>query len=254
MIAAPAVRLIERNVLVYRRSLLVFVAGFAEPFLYLLSIGMGVGALVGAVGFGGRSVPYEAFVAPGLMASAAMNGSVFDTTFNFFIKMKYSHTYDAVLATPLSPNDVALGELGSALLRSAVYATAFLLAMWAFGLVASSAAVVAIPAALLIGFAFGGAGLGATTFMRSWVDFDYVSLATIPLFLFSGTFFPLERYPDVLQWVVRLTPLYQGVALLRAATLGELRWSLLVHVAYLVVMGGVGLAVAGRRLRRLLQP
>jgi lipooligosaccharide transport system permease protein len=247
--------MVERNALAYRRSWYVFVAGLLEPVLYLLSIGIGVGALVGELpGPGGRLVGYEVFVAPGLLAAAAMNGSVFDTTFNFFVKYKYAHTYDAVLATPLGVADVAWGEVTWALLRGAVYSGAFLLAMVALGLVTSGWAVLALPGAVLIGFAFAGAGLAATTWMRSFVDFDYVSLVIVPMFLFSATFFPLERYPEAVAWLVRLTPLYQGVALERALVLGDLRWGLLAHVAYLMALGGAGVAVATRRLGRLLQP
>lgn len=247
-------RLVERNALAYRRSWYVFVAGFAEPLLYLLSIGVGVGALVGEVPVGGgRTVPYQVFVAPGMLAASAMNGAVFDATFNFFVKYKYAKTYDAVLATPLGVRDVAIGETTWALLRGAIYATAFLATMVALGLVTSWWALLAVPAAVLIGFAFAGAGLAATTWMRSFIDFDYVTLAIVPLFLFSATFFPLDRYPDALGWVVRLTPLYQGVALERALVLGQVGWSALGHVAYLALMGGTGLLVATRRLGTLLQ-
>jgi lipooligosaccharide transport system permease protein len=253
MLSRPS-RIVERNTIVYRRSWAVFVSGLAEPFLYLLSIGIGVGALVGKVQGPGGPVDYEVFVAPGLMAAAAMNGSVLDTTFNFFVKLKYAHTYDAMLATPLGVHDVAVGEVLSALLRGSFYSTAFLLAMLVLGLVASWWAVFAVPAALLIGFAFAGAGLGLTTFIRSWVDFDYINLALVPLFLFSATFFPLSRYPDALAVVVRLTPLYQGVALERGLTLGVVSWTMLLNAAYLAVMGLVGVRVAGRRLARLLQP
>lgn len=248
-------RVVERNALAYRRMWVVFLAGFAEPILYLLSIGVGVGGLVGHLpGPGGRSVSYEDFVAPGLLAAAAMNGSVLDSTFNFFVKFKYMHTYDAMLATPMRIRDVARGEVVWALLRGAVYAAAFLVTMAALGLVGSAWAVLALPGAVLIGLAFAGAGLAATTWMRSFVDFDYVNLAIIPLFLFSATFFPLSRYPGALQWIVRCTPLYQGVALERGLVLGDLHWVLLVHVAYLAVLGQVGLRIAARRLVRLLQP
>ena len=112
--------------------------------------------------------------------------------------------------------------------------------------------VLAVPAAVLIGFAFAGVGLAATTFMRSWVDFDYVTLALIPLFLFSATFFPLDQYPPAAQWIVPLTPLYHGVELLRDLTLGTVSTTTLVHVAYLSVMTLVGLAIADRRLEKLL--
>jgi lipooligosaccharide transport system permease protein len=250
-----SLKLVERNALAYRRVWYVFAAGFLEPVLYLLSIGIGVGALVGQVPLGdGRAVPYEVFVAPGMLAASAMNGAVFDVTFNFFVKYKYAKTYDAVLATPLSIHDVALGETAWALLRGGIYATAFLGTMVVLDLVQSWWALLAVPAAVLIGYAFAGAGLAATTWMRSFIDFDYVTLVIMPMFLFSATFFPLERYPEALRWVVRVTPLYQGVALERALVLGDVGWGALAHVAYLVALGTVGLVVATRRLGRLLQP
>jgi lipooligosaccharide transport system permease protein len=246
---------IERNVFAYRRLWGIFLTGFAEPLLYLGSIGIGVGALVGTVtGPGGQTVPYDQFVAPGLLAAAAMNGAAFDTTFNFFFKYKYAGTFNAMLATPLGPVDVAMGELGWALMRGTIYAGAFLVFMVLLGLVSSPWAILCLPTAMLIGFAFGGAGMAATTYMRSFVDFDYVNMVLLPLFLFSGTFFPLSQYPTVLQWIVRCTPLYQGVALERAFAFGELSWALAGHVGYLAVMGIVGVRIAGRRLALLLQP
>jgi lipooligosaccharide transport system permease protein len=249
------VRIVERNALAYRRIWYVFLTGFAEPVLYLLSIGVGVGELVGDLpGPGGRSVPYEKFVAPGLLAAAAMNGAIFDTTFNFFVKFKYMHTYDAMLASPLQVDEVATGEVVWALLRGTIYATGFLVTMLVLGLLESGWAVLAIPAAVLIGLGFAGAGLAATTWMRSFIDFDYVNLAIVPLFLFSATFFPLSRYPDALSWVVRCTPLYQGVALERGLVLGDIRWTLLLNATYLGVMGWVGIRIAAARLGRLLQP
>jgi lipooligosaccharide transport system permease protein len=248
--------IVERNALAYRRMWYVFVAGFAEPVFYLLSIGIGVGKLVGDLhGPGGEVVTYQQFVAPALLAVAAMNGSIFDTTFNFFVKYKYMKTYDAILATPLSARDVAAGEVAWALIRGAVYSTVFLLTMLFFDdLVQSWWAVLAVPTALLIGFAFAGAGLAATTFMRSFVDFDYVNLAMVPLFLFSATFFPISRYPEVLGWIVRCTPLYQGVVIERALVLGHVDWTLLLHAAYLAIMGFVGMRIAARRINFLLQP
>ena len=234
---------------------LIFLSVLLEPIFFLLSIGIGVGALVGDVpGPGGTPVPYRAFVAAGLLATSAMMGPVFDSTFNFFVKLKYFHIYDAVLATPMRPGDVVTGELLWSLIRAAIYATAFLATMAVIGLVYSWWAVLCLPVAVLIGFAFAGAGLGATTFMRSFIDFDFVNLAIIPMFLLSATFFPLSQYPEGVQWVVRLTPLYQGVALERALVFGELQWSLLLNVLYLAVMGTVGRTVAGRRLRLLLLP
>jgi len=250
-----ALHLVERNGRAYGRQRLVFFSSFFEPILYLFSIGIGLGALVGdVVTQGGQSVPYRSFVAPGLMAVAAMNGAIFETTFNFFIKLKHAKSYDAILATPMGVHDVAAGEVIWALLRGALQASAFLAVMAAVGLIESPLALLAVPAALLIGMAFAGAGLAGATWIRSIVDFDYVALTTIPLFLFSGVFFPLSRYPDAVATVVKLTPLYQGVALQRGLILGEVGTGLLFHVAYLAIMGVVGMRVAGARLGRLLQP
>lgn len=248
-------RIVERNVRAYRRGWIALATGFVEPVLFLLSIGVGVGELVGKVpGPGGRPIAYDQFVAPGMLAAAAMNGAIMDTTYNFFVKFKYAHTYDAMLATPLDVDDVARGEAAWSLARGALYATGFLLTMVAFGLTPSWWSVLAVPVAVLVGYAFAGAGLGATTYMRSFIDFDYITLVLTPLFVFSGTFFPIERYPGVLEAVVRWSPLYQGVALSRAAVLGDLHIGLLWHVLYLVVMGAIGTRVASRRLSRLLKP
>ena len=165
-------------------------------------------------------IPYAEFVAPGMLAASAMNGSVLDSTFNFFFKLKYNKLFDQMLATPLTTTDVARGELTWSLLRGGIYSLAFLLVMVAMGLVHSWWAVLAAPAALLIGFAFGGAAMALTTYMRSWQDFDYVTLGTLPLFLFSATFFPITAFPTWLQWVVEVTPLYRGVVLVRELTTG----------------------------------
>ncbi len=246
-------RMTERNVVGYARAWPVLLTGVLEPFFYLLSIGIGVGALVGDVSYAGRSIPYETFVASGMLATAAMNGAVFDTTFNFFIRLKYAKLYDAVLATPLEPNDVALGEVTWALMRGAFYSAAFLVTMAAFGLTESWWAVLALPTTILIGAAFASVGLAASTFMRSFLDFDFINLAITPMFLFSATFFPLDQYPSGVAAVVRITPLYQGVALCRALTTGEVHVGLLGHVAYLAVLAVVGVAVAGRRIDSLLR-
>ena len=183
-----------------------------------------------------------------------MNGATLDSTFNVFFKLKIAKTYDAVLSTPLEPSDIALGELTWSLMRGTMYSTAFLVVMAGFGYVLSPWALLCLPAAVLISFAFAGTGMAGTTYMRSWQDFDKVSLALIPLFLFSATFYPLSVYPGWLQVVVRCTPLYQGVALLRGLDTGVVSWSLLGHGAYLAVMGFVGLSVAARRMAALLLP
>ena len=246
-------RMTERNLVGYARMWPILLTGLLEPFLYLLSIGIGVGALVGDVSYAGRQVPYETFVASGMLATAAMNGAVFDTTFNFFIRLKYTKMYDAVLATPLEPNDVALGEVTWALLRGTFYSTCFLVTMALFGLTESWWAVLALPSTVLIGAAFASVGLAASTYMRSFLDFDFVNLAITPMFLFSATFFPLDQYPSAVAAVVRFTPLYQGVALCRAFTTGEVHAGLVLHVVYLLVLAAGGVWVAGGRIDRLLR-
>ena len=250
-----ALRVVEREGRAYRYSWPVFATGIVEPIFFLLSIGIGVGELVGDLpGPGGVPISYRQFVAPAMLANAAMNGAMFDATFNFFVKFKYLRIFDAMLATPLSVRDVIRGELMWSLGRGAFYATTFLGAMAAFGLVESWWGLLAVPVALLVGFAFAGAGLGATTYMRSFIDFDLVTLALVPLFLFSGTFFPLDRYPATLEAIVRVTPLYQGVVLSRAVILGDMHPGLFWHALYLAVMGWVGMRIASRRLGQLLQP
>jgi lipooligosaccharide transport system permease protein len=245
-------RLIERNVYVYRRTWMILFSGFFEPVFYLVSIRLGLGALVGDVEVNGQSVPYAQFVAPALLATSAMNGAIYDSTMNVFYKLKYARVYDAVLATPLGVGDVAVGEIGWALIRGSIYATGFLVVMSVMGLSGSPWVVLCLPTAVLIGFAFAAVGLAACSFARSWADFTWVQAIQIPLFLFSATFYPLSVYSQRLRWLVQLTPLYHGVALCRAFSMGDLSWSLLGHVAYLGIMGAVGVVLSSRRLAVLL--
>ena len=248
-----SVHLLERHARVYRHAWTVLISGFFEPIFYLLSIGVGIGHLVGTVtGPGGQPVDFTSFVAPALLATSAMNGAVMDSTFNVFFRLKYAKLYDSALATPMRADEIALGEVGWALIRGGIYAVAFMVVMLAMGLVHSAWAVLDVPCALLIGFAFAGAGMAATTYMRSWQHFEFVMLVTLPMFLFSTTFYPLSVYPRAVQVIVECTPLYQGVVLLRGLTLGAVGPGLGWSVAYLAVMGAAGLAVAGRRISSLL--
>ena len=246
--SSRAHKVLERDVLVYRRNWTIIISGFFEPVFYLLGIGYGLGTLVGDIG----DIPYAAFVAPGLMATAAMNGALFESTFNLFFKLKYAKTFDAILSTPLGPSDIAIGEVSWALTRGLIYAIAFLVVMLVLGLVLSPTGILMIPGALLIGLAAAAIGMAATTFMRKWQDFDLVTVVTMPLFLFSGTFFPISVYPDWLETLVELTPLYRGVHMMRSFSTGEIGPMVLVDVAYLGIIGLVGVAITARRLRGLL--
>ena len=246
--------LVERNLMVYRRIWLLILSGFFEPVFYLFSLGIGIGALVGTVaGPDGQPIEYTAFVAPALLASSAMNGAIYDSTMNVFFKLKFAHTYDAMLATPLEPSDVAVGEITWAQLRGTLYSAAFLLVMLVMGLIGSWWALLALPATMLIGLAFAAVGMACTSFMRSWQDFEFVQLAILPMFLFSTTFFPLSVYPRPLQLIVQVTPLYQGIELVRPLTTGAgVGLGLIGHALYFVVLAALGLAVTARRLERLL--
>ena len=248
-----SLHLIERHARAYRHLWLVLVSGLAEPLFYLLSLGVGLGQLVGTViGPDGHQVSYTAFVGPALLATSSMNGAIYDSTFGVFFLLKYAKVYNAILATPMRAADVALGQIGWALIRGSLYAFAFMLVMLGMGLLKSGWAVLALPAAILTGFAFAAAGMAATTFMRSWQDFEFVMLVSLPMFLFSTTFYPLSIYPRALQVVVECTPLYQAITLIRGLTLGVVGPAMLVSVAYLALMGVIGLLIAGRLVGRLL--
>lgn len=245
-------RMIERHVVAYRRQWLIIVSGFFEPLFYLLSMRAGLGSLVGDVSVAGKQVPYDAFVAPALMAASAMNGAIFDSTGNVLHRLKYARIYDAALATPMTPREVALGEIGWALLRGQLYACSFLGVMAALGLVQSWWALMALPACALIGLAFAAIGFVGTTFMRGYSDMDMVNTAMMPLFLFSATFFPASGYGKW-EWLVQLSPLYHGVAIVRSANAGVWTTSILAHVAVLAALAAVALAIAARRLDTLLR-
>jgi lipooligosaccharide transport system permease protein len=247
-------RLVERNIVVYRRIWVLIVSGFFEPLFYLLSLGVGIGALVGTVaGPDGQPIDYTAFVAPALLAASAMNGAIYDSTMNVFFKLKFAKTYDAMLATPLGPADIAVGEITWAQLRGTLYSVTFLIVMAALGLITSWWALLALPATILIGLAFAAVGMACTSFMRSWQDFEYVQLAILPMFLFSTTFFPLSVYPRAIQIVVQFTPLYHGIELVRPLTTGAgVGIGLLGHAVYFVGLAAIGFSVTARRLERLL--
>jgi len=248
-----AFRLLERNGRVYMRMWIIFVSGFFEPVFYLLSISVGISKLAGPMaGPGGHLISYTAFVAPALMAVSSMNGAVMDASFGVFFKLKFAKVYDAVLATPMDSGDVALGEISWAVVRGGMYSCAFLVVMALMGLIHSPWAVLAVPVSLLEGFGFAAVAMAATTYMRSWQDFDFVTLALMPMFLFSGTFYPLSVYPSGLRDLVLVTPLYQGVAVIRGLDLGSPGWSMLGHCLYLLVLSVGGLMVASRRLEQLI--
>jgi lipooligosaccharide transport system permease protein len=247
-------RLVERNLLVYRHSWIVIVSGFFEPLFYLLGIGYGLGTIVGDVDLAdGRSITYAAFVAPALLAQSSMNGAIAETIFNVFFKLNFAHTYDGILATPLGIREIAIGELIWALIRGTLYCIAFLGVMVAMGLVLSPWAVLVIPTTILLGAAFSAAGLATSVYLRTVQDFDLpFGLVVMPMFLFSGTFFPIDAYPLPIQWLMEATPLYHGVVLLRSLSIGAIDARLLLDAAYLVVFCAICLTICMRQMERKL--
>lgn len=230
----------------------VFFSGFFEPVLYLASLGLGLGALVGDVaGPDGTPVPYGMYLAPALLAVSAMNGAIYDSTWNVFFKLRYAKTYQTMLSTRLGPLDVALGEIAMALLRGLIYAVGFLIVMTVAGLVTSWTALLMIPGALLVALGFASLGMAVTSWMKTFQHMDWVQIVLMPMFLFSATFFPLAVYPEPIQWVIRVFPLWHAVEMMRALAVGVLSWATAGHVLYFVVMAGIGVWLAARRLGAL---
>lgn len=254
MYVGRASAMLERSLRVSRRAWLIILSGLFEPLFYLLALGHGLGAMIGrdVILPDGRTVSYIAYIAPGLLAASAMNGAVYDSTFNIYFKLHYARVYDAVLATPMGPVDVALGEISLALIRGGLYAAGFLSVLLGMGLLTSGWALLALPAAVLVAFAFAAVGMASTTFFRSFHDFELVQLVLVPLFLFSATFFPLSVYPRPLQVVVQCLPLYHAVELMRGLTTGAVGLGTLGHIGYFLVMIAIGVVVASRRLASLL--
>lgn len=231
---------------------LVIVSGFFEPIFYLLSLGIGLGELVGDVQTStGQPVSYAAFIAPALLATAAMNGAVYDSTWNVFFKMHFAKLYEGMLSTSLGPLDVALGEILLALARGALYALGFMLVMQALGLNLSWWALLALPAVLLIAFGFASFGMGVTSYMKTFQQMDWINFILLPMFLLSATFYPITVYPEAVQWIIRALPLWHGVELVRGLTTGAVDLGMLWHVLYFVVMVVLGLVLTTRRLRAL---
>jgi lipooligosaccharide transport system permease protein len=244
---------LERSLLALKSStwFIVF-SGFVEPVFYLLAFGYGIGNLIGVVtAADGTVVAYAAFIAPALLATSAMNGAIYDSTWNVFFKMHHAKLYQGMLSTSMGPLDVALGEIGWALLRGLAYAIGFFAIAAPLGLVLSPWGFLAIPAAVLIAFGFASVGMGITSYLKNFQQLAWVNFIVLPMFMFSGTFYPLSVYPESIQLVIQLLPLWHAVELIRGITLGVFSLSMLSHVAYFLVMIVAGLLFTTIRLRSL---
>ncbi|MDC7803401.1 ABC transporter permease [Sphingomonas sp. BLCC-B65] len=244
---------VQRGLIAARSSSwAVVLSGFFEPVFYLASMGIGLGALIGDVETAqGASVSYAAFIAPALLAVSAMNGAIYDSTWNVFFKLNYGKLYEGMLATSLGPLDVALGEILYALLRGLAYATGFMIIMQILGLNLAWTAVLALPAVVLIAFGFASLGMAVTSYMKTFQQMDWINFVLLPMFLFSATFYPITVYPGWVQQIVMALPLWHGVELIRGLTTGILNIDMLWHVLYYAVMIAIGLVFTTKRLRAL---
>jgi lipooligosaccharide transport system permease protein len=210
-------RVWQRNASIYRRTYKFnILPNFFEPFLYLLAMGLGLGAYLARI----RGVDYLDFIAPGLVATSAMYGASFEVTFNCFVKMQFGRVYDGIMATPLTVEDVALGELLWGTTRSLIYGTIFIAIAAGFGVVHSWLAIFTPVAVLLTGMMFSVIGLSFTALVPLIDYFAYYwTMFITPMFLFSGIFFPLDRLPGWVAVVAWFTPLNHAVDLMRALIL-----------------------------------
>ena len=253
-----ALRVVQRNALVYRRVWRgsVFFS-FLQPTLFLVAMGIGLGSLIdrGGVPLPG-GVSFLQFLAPGLLAAACMQTASFESTFAITGKMTWRRNYEAITATPMRVVDLVVGELAWIAVRLTTVAVAFMVVITAFGAPRSLLGLLAIPAAVLTGVAFSAPLIAFAGWVKTGADFNVVfRFGITPLFLFSGVFFPISRLPEPLQVVAWYTPLFHGVELVRGLMLGGLEspaW--LMHVGYLFVMTALGAVAAAWTFTRKLRP
>lgn len=227
-------RVWQRNATVYKRTWkLNILPNFFEPFLYLLGMGIGLGAYINEM----DGIPYIQFIAPGLLVSSIMWGASLETTYNVFVKMNFDRIYDGILSTPVNPKDLALGELLWGATRGTIYGGAFFSILLGFGMGLHWGILLIFPLLVLIGFMFATIGLLFTSFIKEIELFNYFfTLFLTPLFLFSGIFFPLSQLPELVQIIAWFTPLYHGVELSRG--IFHQLWSieLLYHFLWILVV------------------
>jgi len=252
---AGAARVLQRNLLVYRRTWRGSLFGsFLTPLLYLTAMGIGLSQLMASGGtdmLGG--VRYLDFLGPGILASSCMQTASFESTYPIMGKISWRRNYEAILATPIEVHHLLIGELGWIGFRMTSMATVFMIVLTLFGIPRSPLALLAIPAAVLTGIAFAAPIIAFASTRHNDSGFAALFRFVInPLFLFSGTFFPVSQLPDAVEWVAAATPLYHGVALVRGAVLDSMPATWPLHVAYLIVFVAVTGYIAYRLLRRRL--
>ncbi len=258
MALPTALRLTEHSLVGYRRTWRgSAVSTFLTPILYLLAMGMGLGSLVDrGAGDASLDVTYLQFLGPGLLAATAMQIGVGDSAFPVMAGIEWRKTYHAILATPMRVRDLVLGQLAWIVLRLTLMATWYAVVLALFGIASLTRTILAVPFAVLTGLAFAGPMLGFTARAKDSQALTYVfRFGVVPLFLFSGTFFPVEQLPEAAQPLSRIVPLWHGVQLIRPTVLGtDSAWSPWAHVAVLLAFAAVGATFAVRQMTKRLQP
>jgi lipooligosaccharide transport system permease protein len=251
----PTLRVLRYHFYAYMRTWRSsLTTSFLAPVLYLAAMGLSLGSLidhhVGTV----EGVPYLTFVAPGLLAASSMQVAASDSMYPVMAAIKWIRTYYAMLATPLRVVDVLLGHFAWVCVRLTLTAVTYLAVMAAFGTVHSPLAVLALPAAILTGLSFAGIITGFAATQENDQGFATISrMGLVPLFLLSGTFFPIAQLPEWMQVLARATPLYHGVDLCRMLALGQVDWtSAAWDLAYLLALTAVGIVLAKRLFDRRL--
>jgi lipooligosaccharide transport system permease protein len=227
-----------------------FLPPFIEPVLYLLAIGFGLGIFVGEI----DGIPYVQFIAPALLAISMMNAAFFECTYSSYVRMYYQKTFDAMIATPLSLDDVITGELLWGATRSLIYSSVMLVVLVAFGVVDLPASLLIIPFSFLAGLLFACIAMCFTAITPGIDALNYPSFLFItPMFLFSGTFFPLTVLPETVQVLaVAILPLTQLVIITRSLTLSMLSPLFFYSLAWIIVVTAVFFVMAIRLMRRRL--
>lgn len=233
-------RVWQRNLITYRSTWKIgFIPPLLEPLFYLAAFGVGLAGMVGSVSYGGRGVSYTAFIAPSLLAINIMQSAFFENTYASFVRMYYQKTFDAMLATPLTLPEVITGEIVWGATKSVIGTALMMTVVSLFGLIRFPEGLLLLPIAFLGGLVFASAGMIFTAIVPTIEVFNLpVFLFITPMFLFSGTFFPLQNLPGWAQHLAVWLPLTHLVDLCRAAALGGggIAWG---SVAYLLLWGGV---------------
>ena len=254
LITSLFLRVWQRNLTVYRQNWKIsFIPPLLEPLFYLLAFGAGLGALVGNLLYQGSAISYIGFIAPALLAINIMNNAFFESTYASFVRMYYQKTFDAMMATPLSLEEIITGEIVWGATKAVIATAIMLFVISLFGLIQYPHGLLIIPLAFIGGIAFGSIGMFFTGIVPNIELFNLpVFLFITPMFLFSGTFFPIENLPAWAQHVAILLPLTHLVNLTRSLSLGIVDLSLLPGLGYLVIACFIFFPLAIHKMRQRL--